>query len=516
MRVGIDDIFFKKERNQTYADWESSLWRELFQNSIDQGADQIRITLSQQDTCVRVTFFDNGPGMPRDVLEKVYFAIGATTKTGTDQIGGMGRARILTCFSMPSYLIRSDDYLVIGHGGEYEVAAMPKLDNTCTLIIDVDDTSIETLHYKLKCFLEECHISATIFIDDKISTIRAEHLGRHNRDLTVNGVSFAKVYINKSVPTKKVIVRVNGVSMYTTDTDAPAQIVIELSNDKARAALTSNRDSLKGEYRKAFNDFLRELSVDVASSLRPRFISHTRVTRGGGFKIHRPKQQPVSPGTKSNQSSDRASAFVVNDPVPIRSRQPETPDTFVENPTQQDRFGKWLADTFGDIFIYDETENATMHKAVPNFLPENWQQVTINNKTHRKGANISKVLLMWQTAVVYAIEQAMEPLGLDYASYGVGFIFADDRLAEKRQERGGHLFLLRPVTQDGKLDYKVSDKRSLKRLMTLAKHEVAHIAVSWHSEAFSSMREKIDTLFDEAECFRRMKSAIDAVPDFDS
>src|ERR1044072_9573631 len=103
MRVRLADDFFKKEREQNYADWRLSVWRELFQNAIDQDATEVRIGLRQADDHVELTFADNGPGMTREVLENVYFAIGATTKIGGNQIGGMGRARGLTCFAMKEY-----------------------------------------------------------------------------------------------------------------------------------------------------------------------------------------------------------------------------------------------------------------------------------------------------------------------------------------------------------------------------------------------------------------------------
>ena len=69
------------------------------------------------------------------------------------------------------------------------------------------------------------------------------------------------------------------------------------------------------------------------------------------------------------------------------------------------------------------------------------------------------------------------------------------------------------VTKEGMMAFSVRNKMSLKKMMTNAKHEVSHVAVSWHSEEYSMVRENIDELFDEAECLRRMKDALNAVPD---
>jgi len=75
------------------------------------------------------------------------------------------------------------------------------------------------------------------------------------------------------------------------------------------------------------------------------------------------------------------------------------------------------------------------------------------------------------------------------------------------------VFSLRPVDEDGKLAYAVTNRRSIKRLMALAKHEVTHTTVSFHGEMFSSLREDIDERFHEAECLRRIKVALQEVPD---
>src|SRR5882672_7501171 len=245
-RVRFADDFFRKERDQAYADWRLSIWRELFQNAIDQDAGEIRIGLVAGDECVKLHFSDNGPGMTRQVLEDVYFAVGATTKAGPDQIGGMGRARVLTCFSMQAYMLRSQDYLVTGRGGDYDVTEMP-FTRGCTLDIDVDDATQEQLQDKLLTFLGESRIGANVTLNGERLTARAPLNGRFVRDLTRRGTSFAKVYVNKSAP-QRLIVRVNGVSMYTKRIAAKAQVVVELDAAQSRSVLTSNRDGMHWQY----------------------------------------------------------------------------------------------------------------------------------------------------------------------------------------------------------------------------------------------------------------------------
>ena len=504
-RVRFAADFFKKERDQLYSAWRLSFWRELFQNSVDQQAAEIRILLAPGEGCVIVGFADDGPGMTRQVLDDVYFAIGATTKTG-NEIGGMGRARVLTCFAMKSYRLRSQGYLVTGQSGEYDVEDAPYM-RGCSLCIEVDDSTLADLRAALMTFLSESRIACRVYLNNTLITLRAPLNGRAIRDLVYDGISFAKVHVNKSAE-PKVIVRVNGVSMYTVHTSAKAQVVVELDPAMSRQVLTASRDGLHWKYSTVLDGFIRELAVDTNSSLRTRFTRHTTVTRGGGMKIARPKSKTVKPLRAEVPDA-------VPDPVtPSGAMLPvNTADTYVEHTMPTTDFFGWLAQTFGDIYVYDETDSATMHAAVVNYMPGNWRVMTVNRRTYRRGSNLIRVLLMWQTAIAYALEVAMPPLKKTEVKYGIGFVFADDRLAEHRREDGGHIFVLRPVNADGKLDYKVTNRKTLKRLMSLAKHEVTHVGERYHDEDFASLREEIDVEFNEGECLRRMKTALRNMPD---
>ena len=513
-RVRLSDDFFKKERDQLYSDWRLSVWRELFQNAIDQGATEVRIRLTEGDGFVTVGFSDNGPGMTRQVLEDVYFAIGATTKTG-NEIGGMGRARVLTCFAMKSYSIRSQDYVVTGQSGEYVVEDAPYV-RGCALSIEVDDSTLEDLRDRLMTFLSESRIDARIYLNDELVTRKAPLNGRAVRDLVLHGTSFAKVYVNKSADPKRVIVRVNGVSMFTIRTSAKAHVVVELEPSLSRKVLTSNRDGLHWRYRDVLDDFIRELAVDTNSSLRNRFTRHTTVALGGGMKtVARPKKQErVKPLVEEVRHLLTAPTPKPDDSgamLPVNSA-----DTYSECAMPTTDFAGWLADTFGDIYVFDETNNAKMHTSVAAYVPQNWRLKSLNGGTRvfRQGGKLIRLLLLWQTAIAYALEVAMEPLNEAEVSYSVGFLFADDRLAEHRDQDGGHVFALRPVDHEGKLAFSpLTERKALKRLMSLAKHEVTHVGQRYHDESFSTLRESIDMVFDEVECLRRMKVAMRDMPD---
>ena len=134
-KVTIHKSFFKQERDGFYSDWSIAFWRELFQNSVDAGAQNIRIYIDQKEgrgsfgnfrtdppNVVRVVFSDDGCGMSYEVLDDVYFAIGNTTKTDEEgSVGGFGRARLMTCFSQDRYSILTQDNFVVGEGGHFDI-----------------------------------------------------------------------------------------------------------------------------------------------------------------------------------------------------------------------------------------------------------------------------------------------------------------------------------------------------------------------------------------------------------
>jgi hypothetical protein len=79
-KVTIHKSFFKKERDGFYSDWSIAFWRELFQNSVDAGAQNIRIYIDQKEgrgsfgnfradppNIVRVVFADDGCGMRHEL-----------------------------------------------------------------------------------------------------------------------------------------------------------------------------------------------------------------------------------------------------------------------------------------------------------------------------------------------------------------------------------------------------------------------------------------------------------------
>jgi hypothetical protein len=511
-KINFSPKFFKDERNRAYSDWELAFWRELFQNSIDQNASLIDITIEQDGPFVAIAFADNGPGMSREVLTEVYFQVGESTKTDDPtMIGGMGRARLMTCFAMKSYVIVSQDYRVVGARDNYDVFDH-LWTNGCRLEIKCDDTSIDVMLKKLEQFLSESRVEAAVLVNGGRVYTRAPLRGKHVRDLEIDGESFARVYVNKTSGRGDVLVRVKGVCMFKIGSDASAQVTIELLPEKSRDALTATRDALRWDYRRALSRFLADLAVNTGSALNSRFGKQTTVVANGGAKKRYFSQQP-RPSKKKTKGSVEENNVVVPQPDRNRERSAAYMTTVTEQNSAFEEsepvhpFQGWLQRTFGDLYMFDETDKPAIRKVMGAYNPKKWTLTEVNGRPHRKGGNIIRVLLMWQTAVEYALEVAAPALGKQDLSFNFGFVFGE-HTAQHREQNDSHIFSLNPVDDQGKLRYSVTQRRDLKWIMALAKHEVTHVAQSWHDEDFARLREAVDAEFDEAEALRRMKIAL--------
>lgn len=339
-KVATPKSFFAKERDQFYSDWQISFWRELFQNSVDAGASRISVSIrgaaargsfaeagDSSRKVTRIVFEDDGCGMDVETLDRVYFAIGQTTKGDDSSVGGYGRARLMTCFSQERYSILTTDRFVMGDGPDYVNYSLDEAERVlaravsglqgkqedvdasgaalradlervkaaraaggfkgCRVEIDCENEdkwnspTPERMAERLKEYLSESQVPVTVLIEgrspeefysesDKIQARRGPV--RKRLSCVVNGetVEFANVHTSEGEKARhkgKVIVRVDGAAMYSRDARAAAQIIVEVDKGLSRTVLNSNRDGMKSPYSSALDAFIAELNVDRDSAL---------------------------------------------------------------------------------------------------------------------------------------------------------------------------------------------------------------------------------------------------------
>lgn len=139
--VRIGDDFYTRALRE-YDPPTLMLVRELLQNSIDAGArvnapakTLIEIkTEDQPDGSQIFTFEDDAGGMSLDILENKFLTIAESGKRGdpgsAGSAGGFGIAKELILFPWLSYEVHTQDNLLRGKKGEYEIGKAPHVDGT--------------------------------------------------------------------------------------------------------------------------------------------------------------------------------------------------------------------------------------------------------------------------------------------------------------------------------------------------------------------------------------------------
>lgn len=352
--------YWKTKRTENHAYWPFGYFRELFQNSTDAGAKNVHITLSDSpgkgafgrdaklDNVIRVIFSDDGTGMTQDILDKVYFSPGETSKIDGTTTGGFGTARIMTCFSQVRYNGRTGDIFFEGDGSEYEIMstqdaigyyrdlvnttedpkkkeelqailagiqADSKTRKGCRFEIDIDPT--ETISYgkpitlqlikdALDDYLLASNLPCRVFVNGEENTKKTTK-GAVKRNLSAETrdgqtVEFATVHTSMGEKAKhkgKVIVRVNGATMFIMPITSQNQVIVELKPELSRVVMTDNRDSLKYPFSYALTSFIEELSTDVRSAMQNKEEKRHTVIEGGlGEQVVYPKPDKTTEAPK--------------------------------------------------------------------------------------------------------------------------------------------------------------------------------------------------------------------------
>jgi len=508
--------FFVKERRM-YANWQFAFWRELFQNSIDASSSNIKINITDKGNgLIGVDFEDNGNGMSREVLENVYFKLGASTKSDGSTVGGFGRARILTCFSMKNYTIHTQNSLVQGDGGSYEITEVDPRQG-CLIQLEIENENFESLKKHLEEYLSLSQLFCLVTINGERWTTWS-HRRQMTRTLDLGNVTFANVFVNKSSANHRLLVRVNGTVMYYQFIRAKAQVIVEIDPRLSREVLTANRDGMHNAYLAVLNSFIEELSVDTMSALTNKLRKKNATIPGRGLirSVNRNKpdknlEKPAFDGV--NKESLKNTLTEIDDLVDkiseinkaLNQNSEDTNNVKISSLNVGDNHALNLP----DIFIIDDTSNDEVRKVIDRYNPNTWVVCERNGIKYNKGRDLYKLMILWKIACQSAIDSLMKAyFHVGEVVWGLGWVFSDENEACCKHIHGGNALLLNPVDKNGKMAYSLSSKEDRKKLMALAKHEVSHILVDWHNEQFAGILTSIDAHFDEKETFRKMKEAI--------
>lgn len=496
--------FFRAEL-RVYGDWRDAFAREMLQNATDARPTRIEITCETVNGHGRVTFYDDGHGMTRRVLEEVFFALGETTKTGPDTIGGFGRARIITSFAQEAYTIRTGNLLVTGQGGEYSITE-DSIDLPGTLFV-ID--TIDPDHHRLEWAFRDLLTTSSVRVPVRLNGERIHPAATPPRATRVlrtdDGRAWGRVYAEPGSGVLRV--RVHGLVMFRRWLTSNDDIILELEPRVSREVLTASRDSLTGRYQTQFDQFVAALSQNRRKALRPPAEPLDVRVGGGGF---------MASAAPAAQDPAGATGEVAQTPAGIRSAGgtlvpvvPYNQAAFrqaqaVNGPRLFELRQEVPAPTVPlgfDVYLYADANDARVRRLARLWDPSQWDSST--------GSRRRQLLLAWRAAVGYALEvflTANPQVGR--VLWTVGWTFDEDTRAVHRNVGEGHVLALSPVTGSGTTAYRVSSRQDRRALLAVAAHEVVHIVCPNHDEQFASLLTDLVGQLDQAEADRLIRDAV--------
>lgn len=517
-QIQLPATFFKKERDTVYSDWNLELFRELFQNSLDAGSTKIDIQVSRENDKTCVVFADNGCGMSREILEKVYFRLGESTKDGDDDsIGGFGRARILTNFSMDSYSIRTQNNLVLGSGADYDVIDNPWTEG-CVQTLLTSDASVFDLSYSCENFLNTCDIKVPVLLNGEKVELRLSVSGRKVKDLHYSEEKFAELfYLPKSEASMRgyAVVRVNGCAMFTKYLGCEGSVVIEIDADKSRKVLTASRGEFKKGYSTFLDTLLREFINNEEEASRRNVLDELRTFLGRGVFVASRKKTDKAEAKKTRKSygpgyPGREVELYARGLVDAKFLGKELPafcagvkEATIENKTSY--YEATLGDFLPNLVVHTKTADRDLIRLSKIWNIKEWK-FKIKENTVDWGEHRDKIslLFVWEEACRIAIEELLEFKSLDI-NWCPGFVLSEYMKASHQVKNEVHVLLLNPYNAAKAMKYNLRSEASLMEILACAKHEVAHIAYSDHNEWFAMTLSNIDSTLHQGEALARMK-----------
>jgi len=484
--ITIGPKFFANEL-QNYACPRSAVVRELVQNSVDsRGCTKIEFECGEDWISVK----DNGAGMNRDILLNKFLSMGETTKVGDGSVGGFGKARVAVCFAQEGYQIISHDYKLEGVGGDYEIFDAP-YSGGCYFKIQTKPTNWERY---IKSVLAKCTLRQVVTINGEVYKSDISR-GRWARSL-----SFGEVWVNKSQD-RGIIVRVNGVLMFTNYCDAPAQIIIEITPEISREVLLSNRDSLVYEKNRELQAFVNELASESISALKTKTKKFTQFRNKGKAIAARKKPEKAIQKNFSQAGFQQMAALVAQEvnPRPITTISIINPEVCVGDTVVYEQVEEKEIETpkwYDPAILTLESDHPTYVKASKFYDLNN-----VDESTTRM-----KLLKVWKTILEFAIEKYVARYNHEFC-WGFGWVLSEDCAAQCKTHEDIHYLLLNPIDSDGKMKFSINKREDLSEILIFAVHEISHIRAAAHNESFAQCLTFLaaDCVKEISELFRKIK-----------
>jgi hypothetical protein len=498
--VSVPRSYFVKTAVRDYNDPFRALIREFLQNSRDAGATEVDFNFHNH----RLSVKDNGCGMTREIIETKLMALGETSK-GVEHTGGFGVAKILLFFAHDSYAIYTKGLAVKGQGGSYTIEDRDPMNSRW-------DEPTMTQGVQAEITFSQEVISSTFSTEDLVRICEQE-VRKSCLDMAVRvqgtlvptenrkGRSVAEIGPGLALHKRRcddsqhyASVRVNGLHMFQLYVGECKYILhVELSGYSTEY-LTSNRDGLRGDWRRKVEKACQEFVLNTSQGNKTAL----KLYKGASSRFSEDSLKPLV-----DSVNDKVSALLSSDSdtgtisAEIHKLMDET---LAERPELKDSVTKLLSN------LHTKLEN------VSSIGSSGWQNITVidaqlahhyfveTNGNFRKlpqawqpqnfKPSQTRLLELWSKIVGMVLVDA----GKVGAEFNVGFLLDDgsegDVALAKYRKRSDNtdLFLLNATKYGDEKRLPIKRKRRTELvlwLLDLAVHEVTHSCGNeLHNETF--------------------------------
>jgi hypothetical protein len=499
--VSIPPEFFRSEL-RLYRDWREAMVRELLQNSVDAGAEHISLEVESVGGRCQVVITDDGQGMDRHTLEEVFFALGRTTKTGPDTVGGFGRARVITCFAQERYEIRTGHLHVTGSGGDYHLGETVDVVPGCQFRITLIDNNLEETLQAVRSTIARSTVGARVTLNGeslRVTTLPSRAV-RILRDC--DGKSWAKVYLLQD-RVGELRVHVGGVPMFSRYLPGWDDVLVEIPTARGREVLAANRDQLAAGFSESLDRFVDNLTRNRRQALRDPATAIEECLTGDGFRLTEATNKtgvPLEAGS-GEQGSRRETRIASSDAALAGGHgctDATSGDESVVNgggellPTEAKPLGR------ANFYLSVPNPGKGTAALLRQWDPRRWDD---NSAGGRR-----RLLAAWEEASAIAVEGLLEVHPeLGAVPWATGWVLDSEIRAAHRRVETGHVLFLNPVR--GRR-WSLGQHQDRRDILARALHEAAHIVCDGHDEEYAGILTELYAVVDPRQADQRLTVAI--------
>lgn len=524
--ITIDKQFFRKSLDD-YNDWKTAQPRELLQNSVDCGSQNIEFTVEKDENGhVRLICQNDGPPMSEEVLVGKFMALGGTTKGTDGSVGGFGIAKLVIACAHQKYEIHTGDLVLSGEGGQYEIEHGEYISGTRTTVTlwDSYDVDVDLTVSRIKKVVANSDIKASIRINGQLYTKRMVVEGS-----PLQQFEFGNCYlVEDDSRSDRLYVRVNGLFMFEVYLNTKKAVILELTDSKK---LTSNRDSLNWLCRDEVEKYINDLSINNETNLMVRV---PEITEYGDFDIAHAFEElenlieSIEQKLEEAGNPDDGLSAPVQDDTPVQDDSIDTVESFQSGNPSQDipnvdvlEFGDRSKDTrpvTGTIPAGSSVEYQNRHSVEQTAarasctVADEQGAVSGGRKPMVPKRKMAKIVVLNHTRVQlpdYCIpgnlSKNMRKMVADWAGvclagaatlkierrFSIGYCISDSAEALWMSTTCGDTLLVNPfeIVKIGEASWTLKNKTmTIEDMVPLAMHEITHMQLrsKYHDEAYAS------------------------------